>query len=162
MGWFRRKTNPATYRVEELNEEIRELQQKISSLKKDSASINFGSFHQNYEKSNITEKEKFSGVKALSENNRRDFSELNHPKLYNDQGVRKFDLYGWWQRIKKKEELPEPNPNEKLVTYLATGRSHGYTALRKETRIARNRFILLTIVLIGVLWSILSLLVPQL
>ena len=162
MEWFRRKTNPATYRVDELNEEIRELQQKISSLKKDSASINFGSFHQNYEKPNITEKEKFSGVEALSENNRRDFSELNHPKLYNDQGVRKFDLYGWWQRIKKKEGLPEPNPNEKLVTYLATGRSHGYTALRKETRIARNRFILLAIVLIGVLWSILSLLVPQL
>ena len=76
--------------------------------------------------------------------------------------MRKFDLYGWWQRIKKEEGLPEPNPNEKLVTYLATGRSHGYTALRKETRIARNRFILLAIVLIGVLWSILSLLIPQL
>ncbi len=162
MGWFRRKTNPATYRVEELNKEIRELQQKISSLKKDPTAINFGSFHQNYEKPNISTKEKFSGVEALSENNHRDFPELNHPKLYNDQGVRKFDLYGWWQRIKKKEELPEPNPNEKLVTYLATGRSHGYTALRKETRIARNRFILLAIVLIGVLWSILSLLVPQL
>ena len=162
MGWFRRKTNPATYRIEKLNEEIRGLQQKISSLKKDSTSINFGSFHQNYEKPNLTAKEKFSVVEALSENNHRNFYELNHPKLYNDQGVRKFDLYGWWQRIKKEEGLPEPNPNEKLVTYLATGRSHGYTALRKETRIARNRFILLAIVLIGVLWSILSLLIPQL
>lgn len=162
MGWFRRKTNPATYRVEELNEEIRELQQKISSLKKDSNSIYFGSFHQNYKNPNTSAKEKFTEVKASPENNHRNFSELNHPKLYNDQGVRKFDLHGWWQRIKKKEGLPEPNPNEKLVTYLATGRSHGYTALRKETRIARNRFILLTIVLIGVLWSILSLLVPQL
>ena len=162
MGWFRRKTNPVTYRVEELNEQIRELKQKISSLKKDSAPSNFGSFHRNYEKPNISAEEKFSSVQGLSAKTPEDFSELNHPKLYNDQGARKFDLYGWLQRINKKEGLPEPNPNEKLVTYLATGRSHGYTALRRETRIARNRFILLAIILIGVLWSILSLLVPQL
>ena len=162
MGWFRRKTNPATCRVEELTEEIRQLKQKISSLKEDSTLSNFGSFHQNYKKPNISTEEIFSRVEDLSAKNPEDFTELNHPKLYNDQGVRKFDLHGWLQRIKKKEGLPEPNPNEKLVTYLASGRSHGYTALRKETRIARNRFILLTIVLIGVLWSILSLLVPQL
>ena len=86
----------------------------------------------------------------------------NCPTIYKQQGVRKFDQHVKRQQIKTKEPLPEPNPNEKLVTYLATGRSNGYTALRKETRIARNRFILLTIVLIGVLWSILSLLIPQL
>ena len=162
MGWFRRKTNPATYRVEQLNEEIRELKQKISSLKEGSAPNSFDPFHQKDEKTIISNEEKFSSASDLTAKTLKDFTELNHPKLYNDQGVRKFDLFGWLQRIKKKEELSEPNPNEKLVTYLATGRSHGYTALRKETRIARNRFILLTIVLIGVLWSILSLLVPQL
>ena len=70
--------------------------------------------------------------------------------------------HGWWQRLKKPDVAPEPTPNEKLVTYLAAGRNHGYTALRKETRVARNRLILLTLVLIAVLWSILSLLIPQL
>ena len=79
------------------------------------------------------------------------------PRLYNDQGVRKFDLHGWWQRLNR--TWRQPTPNEKLVTYLAAGRNHGYTALRKETRVARNRLILLTLVLIAVLWSILSLLI---
>jgi len=88
--------------------------------------------------------------------------EADSANLFNEQGMRKFDLYGWWQQIKTAKALPEPNPNEKLVTYLATGRNHGYTALRKETRVARNRFILLAIILIAVLWSILSLLIPQL
>ncbi len=76
--------------------------------------------------------------------------------------MRKFDLHGLWLRLKKTDTTPAPTPNEKLVTYLAAGRNHGYTALRKETRVARNRFILLTLVLITVLWSILSLLIPQL
>tara|TARA_Y100000588_G_scaffold180713_1_gene194513 strand:+ start:1158 stop:1646 length:489 start_codon:yes stop_codon:yes gene_type:complete len=162
MGWFRRKINPVTYRVNELDEEIRKLEQRISSLKEGPAHNSFDPFDQYDEKINISNEEKFCSTSKLSAKTLENFNELNHPKLYNDQGVRKFDLYGWLQRIKKKGGLPEPNPNEKLVTYLATGRSHGYTALRKETRVARNRFILLTILLIGILWSILSLLVPQL
>lgn len=162
MGWFKRKTNPVIRRVDELNSEIKELEQQISSLQEISGSNDSGIVHQNLEKTNIVARENPSRARRFLPNEPREVIELEHPKLYNDQGVRKFDLHGWWQRIKKKEPLPEPNPNEKLVTYLATGRSHGYTALRKETRIARNRFILLTIVLIGVLWSILSLLIPQL
>ena len=87
--------------------------------------------------------------------------ERDFPSLYNDQGLRKFDLAGWWLR-KQHPEPPPATKNEQLVTLIATGRHHGHTALRRDTRLARNRFILLTLVLLAVLWSILSLLIPQL
>ena len=88
--------------------------------------------------------------------------ERDCPSLYNDLGLRKFDLAGWWMRVKRAKPLPAPTKNEQLVTLIAAGRHHGHTALRKDTRLARNRFILLTLVLLAVLWSILSLLIPQL
>ena len=88
--------------------------------------------------------------------------ERDCPSLYNDLGLRKFDLAGWFLRMKHSKHLPAPTENEQLVTLIATGRHHGHTALRRDTRLARNRFILLTLVLLAVLWSILSLLIPQL
>ena len=88
--------------------------------------------------------------------------ERNCPGLFNDQGLRKFDLAGWCRRLKRSEQRPTPTKNEQLVTLIAAGRHHGHTALRKDTRLARNRFILLALVLLAVLWSILSLLIPQL
>ena len=89
-------------------------------------------------------------------------TERDCPGLYNNLGVRKFDLHGWWCRLKRREPLPTATSNEKIVAYLATGKNHGHTALRKERRVARNRFIILTLVLMAVLWSVLSLLIPQL
>ena len=94
--------------------------------------------------------------------NLTDDPEHDCPGLYNDQGLRKFDLYGWWQRLKQRECLPVTTPDEKVVTYLVAGRNVGYLALRKEQRVARNRFIILTLALIALLWTVLSLLIPQL
>ena len=88
--------------------------------------------------------------------------ERDCPGLYNDQGLRKFDLAGWCRRLKRSEQQPTTTKNEQLVTLITAGRHHGHIALRKDTRLARNRFILLALVLLAVLWSILSLLIPQL
>jgi hypothetical protein len=85
----------------------------------------------------------------------------NCPGLFNNQGVRKFDLAGWWLRARR-QPAPAPTGNDKLVAYLAAGRNYGYTALRSERRVARNRFILLAFVLLAMLWTVLSLLIPQL
>lgn len=160
MGWFGGHKDVMQSRTRELNSQIEQLQQQIADLENVSQSKNATEIR-------TTLKE----IPALpqdpilrSESSAADLfvPQTDCPGLYNEQGVRKFDLHGWWQRLKKTESMPEPTPNEKLVTYLAAGRNHGYTALRKETRVARNRFILLTLVLIAVLWSILSLLIPQL
>ena len=74
---------------------------------------------------------------------------------YNELGVRKFDLLGAWQRFKN-HFRPPPAANPKLVNYLAAGSIHGLRPLRHEKRVARNRFILLVVVLVAVLWGIIA------
>ena len=162
MGWFTRHTNPMTTRAQELSCEIVELKEQITVLQDAAHSENHTLIRTTIEKTTRVSNDpilrndevflKDSGIKPKRDG----------PSLYNEQGVRKFDLQGLWLKIKQSKPLTEPNQNEKLITYLATGRNHGYTALRKETRVARNRFILLTLILVSVLWSILSLLIPQL
>lgn len=83
------------------------------------------------------------------------------PAYYNARGVRKFDLLGALQRFRKSLTGPEPS-NPKLVTYLAAGNIHGLRPLRHEQRVARNRFIVLCLVLLGILFAIFKLLVPSL
>ena len=160
MGWFGGKSNVMKSRTRELNSQIERLEQQIANLEHVSTSRNATEIRTTLEETSALPKDPI----LSSDANPADLfpPEPDCPGLYNVQGVRKFDLHGWWLRLKKTDTTPEPTPNEKLVTYLAAGRNHGYTALRKETRVARNRFILLTLVLITVLWSILSLLIPQL
>ena len=161
MGWFTRKPNPMSAHSRELSAEIAALEFEIHQL---NDAVSCPDPHQIQ---TVLEETRFLPpepllkaeeelVKSIPAEPERDF-----PSLYNDQGLRKFDLAGWWLRTKH----PEPPPatkNEQLVTLIATGRHHGHTALRRDTRLARNRFILLTLVLLAVLWSILSLLIPQL
>ena len=162
MGWFTRKPNPMTARTRELNAEIAALEFEILQLNE---AVDFSDPRQ---------------IQTVLEETRSmpaDFflrpeeelvgpiptePERDCPGLYNDQGLRKFDLAGWCRRLKRSEQQPTPTKNEQLVTLIAAGRHHGHTALRKDTRLARNRFILLALVLLAVLWSILSLLIPQL
>ena len=160
MGWFGGKSNVMKSRTRELNSQIEQLEQQIANLEHVSTSRNATEIRTTLEETSPLPKDPVLSNDA----NPADLlpPEPDCPGLYNEQGVRKFDLHGLWLRLKKTDTTPEPTPNEKLVTYLAAGRNHGYTALRKETRVARNRFILLTLVLITVLWSILSLLIPQL
>ena len=160
MGWFGGKSNVMKSRTRELNSQIERLEQQIANLEHVSTSRNATEIRTTLEETSPLPKDP---VLSSDANPADSFPlEPDCPGLYNEQGVRKFDLHGLWLRLKKTDTTPEPTPNEKLVTYLAAGRNHGYTALRKETRVARNRFILLTLVLITVLWSILSLLIPQL
>jgi len=80
------------------------------------------------------------------------------PEHYNELGVRKYDLTAsvrWFQNIFRRP----PPMNPRLVSYLAAGGVHGLQPLRKEKRVARNRFILfvvfLMLVLLGTLWMFL-------
>ncbi len=70
-------------------------------------------------------------------------------------GVPKFDLPGWWARLRQQFQSP-PTSNPKLVHYLAAGSVHGLNATRYERRIARNRFFALLVVLILVLLGLAS------
>jgi hypothetical protein len=72
---------------------------------------------------------------------------------FNAQGVRKFDIQAWWQRLMNHFRGPTAN-NPRMVQFLAAGSVHGLTPLRYEKRVARNRFIGLFALLLLVLWGL--------
>ncbi len=162
MGWFTRKPNPMIARTRELNAEIAALEVEILRLNE---SVDFSDPRQIQtvlEEAGSMPADPFLKAEVELTKSIPIEPERNCPGLFNDQGLRKFDLAGWYRRLKRLEQQPTPTKNEQLVTLIAAGRHHGHTALRKDTRLARNRFILLALVLLAVLWSILSLLIPQL
>ena len=78
------------------------------------------------------------------------------PQHYNDLGVRKYDLAALVRRVRN-HLGNKPVMNPKLVNYLAAGSIHGLRPLRYEKRIARNRFIVFSMVLALVIWGLLML-----
>jgi hypothetical protein len=70
-----------------------------------------------------------------------------------ENGSGKFDLLEWMERVKKRFRGP-PAANPKLVNYLAAGNIQGLRPLRYEKRVARNRFVALTLVLVLVLFGL--------
>jgi hypothetical protein len=74
---------------------------------------------------------------------------------YNDLGIRKFDLAGALRRFQN-HFRPGSTPNPRLVSYLAAGSIRGLRPLRYEKRIARNRFIFLSLVFVLILWGIVA------
>ena len=75
------------------------------------------------------------------------------PAAAPDLGTRKLDWPTFWQRLKNNFRGPATS-NPKLVSYLAAGSIQGLRPLRYEKRVARNRFILLVVVLALALWGI--------
>ena len=54
--------------------------------------------------------------------------------------------------------LPDDEQSASLVNYLAAGGVHGLRPMRYEKRVARNRFILLVVVLFLILLGVISVL----
>lgn len=75
--------------------------------------------------------------------------------LYNELGVRKYDLPGAWQRFIQQFRGNTPQ-HEAFVKLLAAGNIHGLRPLRYEKRVARRRFLILVVVLFAVIWGLLA------
>lgn len=80
------------------------------------------------------------------------------PEHFNEQGVRKYDftsLVRWFQKLFRRPTAMNP----RLISYLAAGGVQGLQPLRKEKRVARNRFIgfviFLLLLLLGTFWMFL-------
>ena len=78
----------------------------------------------------------------------RDESET--PEIFNELGVRKYDLPALFNRVRNHFRGPTTS-NPRLVNYLAAGGVQGLRPLRYEKRVARNRFCALVIVVGAVL-----------
>lgn len=95
----------------------------------------------------VFEDVKINSLKSEAEN--------ETPEVYNELGVRKYDLPAFWSRIRNHFRGPTTN-NPRLVTYLAAGGVQGLKPLRYEKRVARNRFLLVVFVLFAILLGIAS------
>lgn len=75
------------------------------------------------------------------------------PEHFNEMGMRKYDMTALVGRVK---ELFRGTPpmNPRLISYLAAGGIQGLQPLRREKRVARNRFIALTAILFLILLGI--------
>jgi hypothetical protein len=78
------------------------------------------------------------------------------PEIFNELGVRRYDLPALWNRIRNHFRGPTTS-NPRLVNYLAAGGVQGLRPLRYEKRVARNRVVALAGVFFAVLLGILLL-----
>lgn len=76
---------------------------------------------------------------------------------YNELGVRKINLLRVWRRLQQTFRK-NPASQSKFVNYLAAGSIQGIRPLRYERRIARNRFVVMFIGLLVILFGIFALL----
>jgi hypothetical protein len=86
--------------------------------------------------------------------------ESESPEYFNELGVRKYDLPALWNRLRNHFRGPTSS-NPRLVNYLAHGGVHGLRPMRYEKRVARNRFVLLVVVLFLILLGVISIFVKN-
>ena len=72
------------------------------------------------------------------------------PEIYNDLGVRRYDLPALWHRLRNHFRGPTTS-NPRLVNYLAAGGVQGLRPLRYEKRVARNRVVVLAAIFFAIM-----------
>jgi hypothetical protein len=166
MGLFKKKADPISQRAKALNAEIAALESKIKKL--NSQSEQKSSQQPRVRSTAIPHGQTIPTTPPISATKPREpiFEEINQQRLqskeapvspqhFNQLGVKKYDLFALLRRMKSNFSS-RPASNPKLVNYLAAGSIQGLRPLRYEKRVARNRFIVLTIVLLLVLLGIIS------
>jgi cell division protein FtsB len=178
MTWLKKKSDPVSERAQALSCEIAALEAQIKQL--DNQLHREGS-HPRLRSTAVphgaTISHHYSQTCTITETDRQEaspirtepvFEEINQdrltarplevnnaPEMFNEFGARKYDLPGLLRRLREFFHGPNTS-NPKLVNYLAAGGVQGLRPLRKERRVARNRFILfsalLFVVMFGTLW----------
>lgn len=171
MGLFKKKADPISERARALSAEIVALEEKIKKLNAQAEAqprLRSTALPHRSTPAPIAPAAAPEPKKRLP----RDpiFEEVDQKKLqpgseapatpdhFNELGVRKYDLAGFFRRLRN-HFRGKPVSNPKLINYLAAGSIHGLRPLRYEKRVARNRFLFLTIVFLLVLWGIIAFLV---
>jgi hypothetical protein len=171
MGWLKKKSDPITDRARALNAEIAALEDQIRRL---DAQSHRETTHPRLRSTavphgatiNHTIPEPAAPAPVEPPKPREPiFEEVNQDRLtsriepaitpqhFNEMGVRKFDLPALLRRIGGIFHGPT-TANPRLVSYLAAGGVQGLRPLRKEKRVARNRFIFFAVFLFLMLWGI--------
>ena len=163
MALFRKKADPIAVRSDALNSQISALEAQIRQL---NTKIERAKSHPRVRSTAVPQGPTvISGpapaprepvFEQLNYQKAQDTQEIeSSPDRYNDLGVRKYDIVGAFRRLYNNMR-GTPTANPKLVSYLAAGSIKGLRPLRYEKRIARNRFIFLSIFFVLVLLGIAS------
>jgi hypothetical protein len=174
MAWFRRKADLISDRARVLNQEIAALESQIKTLdarlqrhqaqpRLRSTALPHGSTvsHPAPEPSGPSPAVDEPIFENVDQNRLKARPEpTNTPEHYNDLGVRKYDLPALFGRVRNQLRGPSTT-NPKLVSYLAAGGIQGLRPLRYEKRVARNRFILLVVILFVILLGLLTVFVRR-
>ena len=167
MGWGRKKSRGMDHHARDLDARITELRTKISRLETElerGDPARMQSVLCDTEKPKPT-KRKIASTEVLNLTHPRPAKpKRDNPDLYNESGVRKFDLAGSLQHLKERvtDDEPQPGTENRLYTFIPADTIDGQPALGIEKRKARNRFIFLFLIFLAILWSVLTLLLPQL
>jgi hypothetical protein len=159
MGWFSKKPDPISEKARALENEIQALEAEIKKLSEEAARPQ-PKFRSSTLPARTAPVAPPTPVTAPGRFDDVDQTPLKTPTVgssehYNELGVRKFDLFSAWNRLKNHFKGPAAS-NPKLVNYLAAGSIQGLRPLRYEKRVARNRLILLVVVLVVLLWGTLA------
>ena len=179
MAWFRKNADPISDRARVLNDDIARLESEIKRL---DAQLQRNSSHPRLQSTALPHGATLSRssaaqptpgppgpagpsaelilepvdqdrLKARTEND-------GTPEHFNELGVRKYDLPALLTRLRNQFRGPSTT-NPKLVSYLAAGGLQGLRPLRYEKRVARNRFIVLVVILFLTLLGIILVFVPH-
>jgi hypothetical protein len=161
MGIFHKKADPISARSRELTARIAELESRIKELNRQAEPEDPRRFRSTAYPPGTAAAPPANGAHhaepVFERVDQKPLQEVPAPlatsRHYNDLGARKFDLVDLADRIKRHFRGP-PAANPKLVNYLAAGNIQGLRPLRYEKRVARNRFIALTLVLVVVLFGL--------
>jgi hypothetical protein len=169
MALFRKKEDPLSTRSKELNAQIHALESQIKQLNQ---KIEHGKSYPRVRSTAVPHGPtvdlghapvpKDPVFEQIEYKKAREHTEIeSRAEHYNDLGVRKYDLVRLFRRFTN-HFRPPPASNPKLVSYLAAGSIRGLRPLRYEKRIARNRFIFLSIFFVLILWGIIAAIFPSL
>ena len=169
MALSKKKSDPIAARARTLNDQIAAIESEIKKLdtqiqhapapKLRSTAIPHGATVSHSSEKTAPAPKPVSHEPVFEEVNPKNFQPEPDPRdRYNDLGVRKYDLPALWGRLKNHFHGPTSN-NPRLVNYLAHGGVHGLRPMRYEKRVARNRFILLVVVLFLILLGVISMFV---
>lgn len=166
MAWFKKKADPIAERTRALNSEIAALESKIRRYESQ-VGTTLPPSRAKFRSTAVPRqaapgRKEVPGTPAAPVFEKVDTNGLmkpcetpTTPDHYNEFGVRKFDLPGLIKRLRDTFRGPTAS-NPKLVSYLAAGGIQGMRPLRREKRIARNRFLGLVAILLLALLGLLA------
>lgn len=165
------RKDPISARARNLNVRARELKAEIRRLKKQSSLEPKFQRTTSVLSARSDDSSEPSSMGALYETVEHDdlrvVEQIRDPEAhYNALGVRKLDPMSWVRRRTGKKPEPktktilEETEHQKLVQYMAVGSVQGIEPLRREKRIARNRFLMMFLVFLLVLCGVFAVMRP--